>query len=104
MSQGEACLQYNHLKANMTPTVFEIEAKAIIYRITKKQKFGAGACSWNKCFRVKGYCKMWRLFCIVLKELLTPKKLIVDENMSEARWAGRDQDKKQQEGFVFVGK
>ena len=47
---------------------------------------------------------MWRLFCIVLKELLTPKKLIVDDNMSEARWAGRDHDKKQQEGFVFVGK
>ena len=45
---------------------------------------------------------MWRLFCIVLKELLTPKKLIVDDNMSEARWAGRDQDKKQQEDFFCV--
>ena len=44
---------------------------------------------------------MWRHFCIVLKELLTRKKLIVDDNMSEARWAGRDQDKKQQEDFFL---
>merc|ERR1711976_532541 len=30
-------------------------------------------------------------------EYLSRTQLIVDDNMSEARWAGRDQDKKQQE-------